>query len=756
MANQIVSTMRAGTLAHPSPKSWIIVDSNIDDLQILLDIAVENNDVFLLDNTQDGVEQITSLLRSTNSAPEALHLVSHGAPGTLSLGNSELSLSTLNHYSEQLKSWPIRDLFIYGCNVAAGDAGEEFLQKIQSLTQANIAASTHKVGHRTLGATWNLDVELGHVQASSFVTPALADNYFGSFVTEVFVQTEDNASNGGVPGADGDFGKGIRIGANSARNTNTGQDLGAIQPIEFFINTGATDAIVGEALLFLSVFDVDAPREANLVTFNGTELGLLEGENELTFRSVFRVPNELVLSGNNLVQIDINVLGDAANWEAEIERAELVVNYESGATAPGGSAFLDTIDTDQPTYEGGDTVQLRADIDTTVTPNQNVEIQAILRDPNGMAVAFDTRPESSNVLITGNDDADAFTWDVDLPDDAVPGTWSIDVSVFNIDTGQLELLATDTFVVGTVAGDNPVSVFQFKDFVRFEEMDEGIPYQGGNAEFNEQVYLLTNPDIQAAVNNGVFSNGGYHYSFFGASEGRSTLPLNLEIGGLKIASLFDETYYLGLYGDVDTAVAAGDFIYGFEHFVKFGVLEGRNPSLYYDEATYLANNGDVATAVNSGSFSSGLEHYLAFGHREERDPSTLFDASDYLLSNPDVLAAVNAGDFDSGFDHYIEHGASEGRINTLLYEEAFYLNTFPDVANAVNTGTFPTGFEHYVPFGQGEARDPGPLFDESAYLGSNPDVATAIAAGQFSSGMEHYFRFGRQEGRPAEPISTAV
>ena len=41
----------------------------------------------------------------------------------------------------------------------------------------------------------------------------------------------------------------------------------------------------------------------------------------------------------------------------------------------------------------------------------------------------------------------------------------------------------------------------------------------------------------------------------------------------------------------------------------------------FDEAEYLADNPDVAAAVAAGYFGSGLEHYLAFGLAEGRSPN---------------------------------------------------------------------------------------------------------------------------------------
>ncbi|NER81343.1 MAG: hypothetical protein F6K42_17605, partial [Leptolyngbya sp. SIO1D8] len=102
----------------------------------------------------------------------------------------------------------------------------------------------------------------------------------------------------------------------------------------------------------------------------------------------------------------------------------------------------------------------------------------------------------------------------------------------------------------------------------------------------------------------------------------ATVPED-EIDGLPLVQLFDETYYLRENPDIAAAVDAGFFDSGYDHFVMFGLEEGRNPSVLYDEAFYLSNNSDVAMAVDAGVFSSGLEHFLLFGHEELRDPSAV-------------------------------------------------------------------------------------------------------------------------------------
>ncbi|MDB9525162.1 ubiquitin-like protein [Oscillatoria sp. CS-180] len=285
-------------------------------------------------------------------------------------------------------------------------------------------------------------------------------------------------------------------------------------------------------------------------------------------------------------------------------------------------------------------------------------------------------------------------------------------------------------------------IFTFEQFVRYQVINKG-----GSLPFSETLYLLANPDVQAAVNQGLIANGFQHFSQFGAVEGRPTLPLDLEVGGLKLAALFDETNYLSQYSDVADAVVQGFFNSGFDHFVQAGLTEGRNPSDYYDEAFYLDHNSDVETAIDDGLFSSGLVHYLTIGHIENRTASELFDPQDYLLNNDGIQAAIANGTFDSAFDHLIEFGAEEGRLPILLFEEAFYLSQNPDVAEAVVKGDFDSGFDHYVSVGQREVRNSSAAFNERAYLEAYPDVAAAVSNGDFSSGMEHFFRAGRAEGR---------
>lgn len=269
--------------------------------------------------------------------------------------------------------------------------------------------------------------------------------------------------------------------------------------------------------------------------------------------------------------------------------------------------------------------------------------------------------------------------------------------------------------------------------------------------FDEDLYLLANPDVKAAVDSGALSSGLQHFFQSGFNEGRDALAITLKFGDIKLSAFFDESFYLQQYSDIESVVANKDFSFGFEHFLRFGIFEGRNPSHFYNENLYLNNNPDVKAAVDAGDFASGLIHYLQFGHVENRLASLLFNPTTYGNNNPDVVNAVANGVFSSLLDHYLEFGSQEGRLSTEFYEEAYYLNQNPDIKNAVANGDFSTGYAHFLQHGIKEGRAPSAFYNEDKYLSANPDVQKALTDGIINSGLEHYLKFGFLEGRKLAP-----
>lgn len=85
------------------------------------------------------------------------------------------------------------------------------------------------------------------------------------------------------------------------------------------------------------------------------------------------------------------------------------------------------------------------------------------------------------------------------------------------------------------------------------------------------------------------------------------------------------------------------------------VIRAIKNSGLFDELWYLQNNSDLCVAD-----IDPVEHYVRFGVAEGRNPTSWFSNSDYLASNPDVArSSINP------FFHYISSGIKEGRYMTL-------------------------------------------------------------------------------------------
>ncbi|WP_161634962.1 DUF4347 domain-containing protein [Leptolyngbya sp. Heron Island J] len=143
------SQTRNQALPVQTTQQVIIFDAQVDDLSLLLAGLNSHIQSYVLSPERDGVEQITEILQQQPT--ETLTLVAHGFSGGLKLGDSSLELSNLQDYSHLLQEWfavgNSPKLQLLACNVAVGDAGTEFIQKLQTLCNAKITASNRTIGN---------------------------------------------------------------------------------------------------------------------------------------------------------------------------------------------------------------------------------------------------------------------------------------------------------------------------------------------------------------------------------------------------------------------------------------------------------------------------------------------------------------------------------------------------------------------------------------------------------------------------------
>jgi Ca2+-binding RTX toxin-like protein len=172
-------------------RSITVIDPRVGDIAAVVASLPAGEAVYVLDAGQDGIAQIAAILAGEDGIA-ALHIVGHGSAGALTLGSGTLDTAGLTAHADDLAAIgrhlaPGGDILLYGCNVAAGAAGQAFIDALGALTQADIAASTDVTGAAALGGDWTLEAHSGQIE-----TEALA---LGAFQGTLATIDGDGAAN---------------------------------------------------------------------------------------------------------------------------------------------------------------------------------------------------------------------------------------------------------------------------------------------------------------------------------------------------------------------------------------------------------------------------------------------------------------------------------------------------------------------------------------------------------------------------------
>ena len=174
---------KAHSQAQLVPQEIVFIDAQVTAVDELLAGVKAGIKTVVIESTRDGVQQISQVLAQYHNQVSQVHLVCHGAPGCLYLGQTELSLGTYRQYESQLQEWNIDRLLLYGCRVAAGYGGAEFIEKLRKLTNAEITASTTLTGNTAGGGNWELEVNPQPGSSLAFRAETVA-NYSGVLAKE--------------------------------------------------------------------------------------------------------------------------------------------------------------------------------------------------------------------------------------------------------------------------------------------------------------------------------------------------------------------------------------------------------------------------------------------------------------------------------------------------------------------------------------------------------------------------------------------
>ena len=313
--------------------------------------------------------------------------------------------------------------------------------------------------------------------------------------------------------------------------------------------------------------------------------------------------------------------------------------------------------------------------------------------------------------------------------------------------------------------------------VKTRNSDDGTKYPDGSAtdyySVNHNGKLLGFPGI--IVEHAYLTNASDIQYFLGNENGLRQLGVADATGianyyGLSkedYSASFDASYYYNHYADLQEA-------YGYDekallnHFLNYGLAEGRIASPIFDITYYKKNNQDLVAAYGN-DLKKYCTHFAVCGMNEGRQGCASFNVNSYKLQYVDLRQAYG-NDLPKYYKHYMKYGYRENRKGTgctsrqgyvtqyngvdysSVYNCDYYLANNEDVKNAFGNDDIAV-LQHFVNYGMNEGRQACSGFNVTSYRLQYADLRNAYG-GKQKSYYEHYMRYGKKEGRVATGCTT--
>lgn len=132
----------------------------------------------------------------------------------------------------------------------------------------------------------------------------------------------------------------------------------------------------------------------------------------------------------------------------------------------------------------------------------------------------------------------------------------------------------------------------------------------------------------------------------------------LSVSAVDMGTFFDAEYYAEQYPDVVEVYGTEEEAL-YEHYVTYGIKEGRNCSEILNVTLYREQYPDLERAFGD-NWEAYVDHYLNIGVQEGRDGCGAFDAVTYAERYEDLKQAYGY-DLEKLYEHYKLLGQAEGR-----------------------------------------------------------------------------------------------
>ena len=215
-----------------------------------------------------------------------------------------------------------------------------------------------------------------------------------------------------------------------------------------------------------------------------------------------------------------------------------------------------------------------------------------------------------------------------------------------------------------------------------------------------------------------------HYMKFGANEGRVATgvptvqnPIT-KLNGVDYSKVYDFNYYCSKYADIKR-LYGNDDIGALEHFVNYGMKEGRQGKASFELSSYKNAYSDLRRNFGDNNKAYYM-HYINSGYNEKRvatgvttvkNPITVLNGVDYshvynyeyyINNNSDIKRIYGNNDIGA-LKHFVNYGMKEGRQASAEFNVAKYKARYADLRRNFGNDNVKY-YMHYITNGYKEHR----------------------------------------------------
>lgn len=200
----------------PATEEVLFIDQGVSAYQVLANSLARAVEVVFIAPDVDGVSVISEHLQGRKDL-QGIHIVSHGGPGRLYLGNQLLTAAELTRRKQELRIWsralgPDGDVLLYGCEVAQGNEGIRFVNRLAHTLTTGLSASDDPTGSPVLGGDWNLEYR-HDVETESIFTASVTDDFHALLAPGQVIAGDGSGGGGGGADANQKGGNGGHAGS---------------------------------------------------------------------------------------------------------------------------------------------------------------------------------------------------------------------------------------------------------------------------------------------------------------------------------------------------------------------------------------------------------------------------------------------------------------------------------------------------------------------------------------------------------------